>query len=220
MTNFAQARQNMVDGQIHPNGIIIPELLTAYETVPRELFVPANLQNIAYSDEDLDVGHGRFVLEPISHARMVQALEPKPNDVVLDVGGTMGYSAAILSKLVSTVIAQEDNKDFLESAAKTWDALDLYNISGVQNVLYNGCPDHAPYDAIFLNGAVHELPEHLIEQLRPEGRLVCVIRKDPSYIGQATLVQSQGGKKYSSMTLFDVGCPYLHGFEPKPVFEF
>lgn len=220
MNDFTQARRNMVDGQIHPNGIVMTELLEAFDDTPRERFVPTSLQGVAYSDEDLDIGGGRFLLEPISHARMIQALEPKMSDVVLDIGGTMGYSAAIISKLVSTVIAQESDEDYLLSAGLIWEELGIYNVSGVVNDLNQGCPDHAPYDAIFINGAVDHLPENLVEQLRPDGRLICVVRKAGSSVGQATIVQSLGGKKFSSSVLFDVGCPYLQGFEPQSVFEF
>lgn len=210
----------MVERQIHTAGVNDPHILDAYRNIPREAFVPEGLKHIAYMDEDLLLGDGRFLLEPITHARMVQALAPASEHVILDVGGVTGYSAAILSGLVTTVIALEQQKTCLDRAAKIWEGLEICNVAGVKGCLSAGYPENAPYDLVFMNGAVSEMPEKLVEQLTPGGRLITILRKPEFKIGQVTLVKNMGKNEYSTHCLFEAGCPYLPGFEPQPQFVF
>jgi len=85
MPDFAQARTNMVDCQIHTDGVILPEVLSVFGTLPRELFLPKELKSIAYNDEDILIDNHRVMMEPSTHARMVQACAPKPTDIALDI---------------------------------------------------------------------------------------------------------------------------------------
>lgn len=222
MSRFSVARQNMVDGQIRPNGVINPRILEAFQTIPRERFVPEAVQPIAYFDEDLKIDHaGRFLLEAVTHARILEALSPTTNDLVLDVGGTGGYAAAILSKLAATVIALECDESYLKKAQDTWDELALTNIVGVHGALAQGYQKHAPYDLVIINGSVAFVPETLIGQLKPGGRLACVIRRPGDLNGQVTIFESHDtGQGYSSLVLFEAGCPYVPGFLPTPAFSF
>ncbi|MEZ5813406.1 MAG: protein-L-isoaspartate O-methyltransferase [Alphaproteobacteria bacterium] len=220
MINLQQARKNMVDCQIRPNGVVMPELLEAFETVPRELFVPTNYRNMACNDEDIPLGEGRYLLEPAVHAKMLQALEPQPDDVVLLIGGGIGYGAAILSSLVSTVVVVESQTKLIEWANKAWDETGLCNIASFEGPLEEGVPKNAPYDSIVINGAVSAVPEQILAQLVPGGRLVCIVREAGQGIGQARLFRKSKDGKCSSFTLFDAGTPYLKGFEPKPDFRF
>ncbi len=220
MADFQQARKNMVDCQIHPNGVITPDLLEAFEQTPRELFVPDEYQKMACNDEDIPLGHGRYLLEPSVHARMIQALELKSEDVVLDIGGGTGYSAAIISPLVSTVVAIESENDLSKRAEKIWESTGLCNIAFFEGALEEGNAGHAPYDSIIINGAVAQVPEKILEQLVSGGRLVCVVKEAGHVMGQAHLFQKLEDGQYSSYALFDAGTPYLKGFEPKPSFQF
>lgn len=220
MTDFNAARKNMVDCQIETAGVAHPEILKAFSSVPREKFVPKIARNVAYMDEDLVFGQDRFLPEPITHARMLEAVKPKKEDVVLDISNTNGYSAAILSPLVTTIICAEAEKSVISPAAKLWEELEVINAVGVHSPLIEGCPEHAPYDLIFMAGSVSEIPQNITAQLSEGGRLVAVVRKAGEAIGRATLVESLGEKGFSSYTLFDAGCPYLPGFEPKPAFNF
>ena len=117
MTDFIQARKNMVDCQIHPSGIVDGWILESFQNIPRELFVPEKLQGIAYTDENIDIGQGRFLMEPIVHAKLLQAVAPDKSDVVLDIGVGTGYSSAILCPNVSTVVALENNKKRRQSSS-------------------------------------------------------------------------------------------------------
>src|SRR5690606_998429 len=142
----------------------------------------------------------------------IQAAAPKPTDVVLDIGGATGYSAAIFSGLVTTVIALEDTQTFLDIAEPIWREMELCNIAGMKGTLTEGAPEHAPYDLIFINGAVSSLPQNLMRQLSDGGRMVVVVRRAGEKVGKATLIQRITKDSFSSRILFDAAIPYLPGF--------
>jgi protein-L-isoaspartate(D-aspartate) O-methyltransferase len=219
MTDFKAARTNMVDCQIHPAGVISPAILNAFLTLPREKFVPANVQSVAYTDETVPVGQGRFLLEPSTHARMIQAAALTPETRVLDIGGTTGYSAAILASMAKEVVALEEKGEFLKKAEGLWSGLDIDNVLGTTGPLTQGAPSHIPFDLIFMNGSVAEIPENLMQQLTAGGQLITIIRKKGEVMGQVTLV-GKTGNSFSSYPLFESGSPYLPGFEPKTAFQF
>ena len=214
------ARHQMIYNQIRPWDVSDDRVLATLAALPRERFVPEEIQGIAYNDEDLPIGGGRFLLEPITHAKMVQAVKPGPEDVVLDIGGATGYSAAILSSLVTTVIALDNDETYLKQAQNLWNDLSVCNVVPITGDLTQGNPENAPFSLIFMNGSVPELPEQLAGQLTPDGRLITIIRKPGDILGQVTLVQNLGGGQFSSYNMFSAGSPYLPGFEPKPSFTF
>jgi protein-L-isoaspartate(D-aspartate) O-methyltransferase len=220
MTDFSSARKNMVDGQIHTAGVINEDILNAFRNVPRETFVPEALQKIAYSDEEIALGGGRYLPAPIAHSRMLQAAMPESNDKVLDIGGGTGYPAAILSRFVGRVVALEEEPQFLEYAAQVWSHAGLTNVSPVIGPLGAGHAGQGPYNIIFIHGAVPELPMHLAEQLAPGGRMVAIVQKPGLNMGQATLVVNSVANKFSSRVLFDAWSHYLPPFEPRPAFVF
>ena len=216
-----QARKNMVDGQIHPSGIIDPRILYNFESMPREKFVPAGFAGTAYKDEDLVLPDGRFLLDPTVHARMIQALDLKGSDVVLDVGCAGGYSSAVIATMVTTVIAIEQTQAHLNRAEVAWNEVGANNIAGFKSNLKTGYAEEAPYDAIILNGAVAETPAHLVGQLVDGGVMVFVLRPVDQIVGQAMLLQHIGkGGEFSVRPLFDAATPYLKGFEPVETFAF
>ena len=102
MIDFAAARRHMVDGQLRPNRVTGTGLLDAMGELPRELFVPPKARSIAYVDEDLALGGGRFLMEPLTFARLVQATAPQRHDTALDVGAATGYSSAVLARLCAS----------------------------------------------------------------------------------------------------------------------
>jgi protein-L-isoaspartate(D-aspartate) O-methyltransferase len=218
MIDFATARSNMVESQLRTNRVTDPSLLDAFETIPRELFVPEPLRGIAYVDEDVALGGGRFVMEPRVLARLLQAAQPGPADMALDLGCGSGYATAILSRLVATVVALEDNAALAAAANRTLAELEIDNAVVVEGRLSEGHPKQAPYNVILLGGAVAEVPVAIADQLAEGGRLVTVVSAGPG-LGRATLMRRDGGV-ISSRVLYDAALPVLPGFEAEPGFVF
>ncbi len=220
MTDFSKARINMVDGQISTAGVVNDEILESFKNTPRELFVPEKLRNVAYSDDSLDIGQGRYLLSPMIYAKMLQAVEPKEGDVVLDIASASGYSCAILSPLVTTVIALECNKRQMDKASKLWTQLGTCNIALINGKINEGVPDQAPYSLIIINGAVTKVPKEIINQMGPNSRLITVIKKDNISIGHATLFLKNINGNVSHRKVFDANIPILEEFKSEPKFKF
>lgn len=221
MDKSAEARKNMVKCQLHTNGVRDETLLDVFGAVPRERFLPADKQALAYIDEDVRLGDdGAFLLEPLIHARMVQALAPGRNDNVLNIGDYTGYSSAVLSPLVSTVVTLESKPGTLDPARTVWEDMEYCNVAIVRGQMRDGAPDHAPYNLIFINGAVPEIPESLQKQLAPEGRMVAVLKEPGKGIGQIVLVKRAGqGDHFARSVLYDAATFYVPEFEPEEAFS-
>lgn len=217
MNDSAAARRHMIESQIMPSGVTDRGLLAALEAVPREIFVPKSLRGVAYVDEDLEVAPGRYLMEPRVFARLLLAAGIGEDDVVLDVGCGRGYHTAVLARLAGTVVALESDEELAAQASETLTELGVDNAAVVSGPLAEGYPSQAPYDVIFLSGAVEEVPEALGEQLDPSGRLLAVIGTGGA--GQATLMLRHG-ETLARRSLFDAAIPLLPGFEVEPGFVF
>lgn len=220
MFDFAQARTNMVDCQIHTSGVVNPLVLQIFETLPREIFLPEGKRSLAYMDEDVVIDGRLFMMEPMVHARLLNEADIQKTDVVLDIGFGSGYSTAVLSSLATTVLAVEDDQSFLDQALKIWNSIDACNIVSINAPLTQGGPENAPYDLIFINGSVSEIPVQIVSQLKEGGHLYCILREKGQKIGKACSVRHLGEDRYSKTILFDAGTPYAKGFEPKAYFDF
>src|SRR5262249_28008568 len=154
---------------IRPNKVLDEALIAAFADLPRERFVPAAGRAAAYVDEDLHLGNGRFLMEPMVLARLLQAAAIRATDKVLDVGCTTGYAAAVMSRLAKAVVAVDSDKALIGQARETLAALSIDNVMLVDGVLSEGCPKHAPYQAILLDGAVELVPPAILDQLAEGG---------------------------------------------------
>lgn len=218
MTDFAAARDMMVDCQIRTNKVTDEAVITAMRKVPRERFVPSELRGVAYLDEDLPLGDGRYLLEPMVFARMLQAVAITPRDVVLDIGPATGYSAAVIAGLASTVIAIETDGAALASINGVLADLNIDNVAMFEQALTSGYPDQAPYDVIMFEGSVDRVPEEIEEQLAEGGRL-CAVIDDGTGPGHVILTQRLDGR-LCRRRLFDANIAPLPGFARAPSFEF
>lgn len=218
MADYAAARVHMVDSQLRTNKVRDGRVLDAFESLPREVFVPESRRGIAYVDEDLLLDKGRYLMEPMVLARLLQVAEIGSGDVALDVGCATGYSSALLAKLAATVVALESDATLVEQANRALSEQGVDNVVVVEGPLSEGYPAQAPYDVILISGAVAEVPRAIREQLAEGGRLVTVVRGD-SGPGRAMLYQRSGGI-VSGRPLFDASTPILPGFEPKRGFVF
>jgi protein-L-isoaspartate(D-aspartate) O-methyltransferase len=221
MVDFVQQRRAMVDGQIRANDVTDQRIVAAMLEVPRERFVPAALRELAYIDDDLrltSVGRSdRFLMEPMVLAKLLQALDLRAEDRVLDIGAATGYSAALLARLVRSVVALEEDKELSGTATALLGELGAGNVKIVTGPLVNGWAEQAPYDAILLDGAAEIIPEVLLHQLREGGRLGSVMRSGAA--GRAT-IHSRVGAALAARPVFDASVPLLPGFAAPRAFAF
>jgi protein-L-isoaspartate(D-aspartate) O-methyltransferase len=213
--DFALARANMIESQVRPNGITDERIIAAMAAIPRELFVPPARRSLAYIDEHIEIdaaqpaANPRYLLEPMTFARLVQLLALEADDKVLDVGCGTGYSSAVLSMLAKTVIALESDPELSAEAAANLAKLGLANAQVVTGALREGRLPDGPYDAICINGSIPEPPLALLAQLKDHGRLAAVLTDHE--VGRVALFTRN--RAFSVRYAFDASAPGLPGFE-------
>ncbi len=223
MDDFTTARTKMVDNQLRTQSVTDYDVLAAMSAVPREAFLPPTLRPLAYIDSDLIVsaaaagGPPRYMMEPAPLARLVQMAEVGTADVVLVVGCGTGYSAAVLARLADSVVALEEDADLAARASETLTELEVDNVAVVTGALEAGYPSEAPYDVIFVDGAVEVVPAALTDQLKDGGRLVAVVGYGRS--AAATLFR-RSGDDIGSRVAFDAEVQPLPGFRRPKAFVF
>jgi protein-L-isoaspartate(D-aspartate) O-methyltransferase len=221
MPSFEQARKMMVDGQVRPNDVTDLRILEAFGSVPREVFTGAAARELAYLDLDLRVSERaaepRYLLKPMTLAKLIEAADIGPTDRVLDVGCTTGYSSAILTQLASKVVALESDASLARMAQANLAAVGAANARVVSGEFKEGAREDAPFDVILLNGSVDSTPDLLAAQLAPDGRLLCVVRHGA--IGKAMLFRHSAGGM-SGIPIFDAAAPLLPGFSKEVAFAF
>ena len=216
---FVTLRKAMVDSQIRPNKVIDDHVIEAFSIVPRELFVNRQMQEMAYIDEDIHLSGGRFIIEAMVMARMVQALKLAPSDNVMCIGAGNGYGAAILSYLAASVIAVETRIQMVEKAQQIVAGLDIGNVAVVKSRLQDGYPSEAPYQGIIIEGGVEYVPQALFDQLSDGGHLVCVLRPRGLNVGEA-MIWHKRSDYVTAKALFTAQVPVLDEFKLKPKFAF
>ena len=219
MNDYSSARHNMVESQIRTNKVTDDGLLSAFEATPREAFVPKALTGIAYVDEDLHIGDSRHLMEPMVLARLLQAAEPEASDLALVVGGATGYAAAILAGLVATVVSLDSDEALTKRANDTFMTLGIDNAAAVAGVMEDGYAAQAPYGLIVIDGGVEVVPDALIDQLSPGGRLVAVTYAEEGEPGRAMIVEKTAAGA-AGRVLFDASVPLLPGFRRTAGFVF
>jgi protein-L-isoaspartate(D-aspartate) O-methyltransferase len=224
MIDYAAARLNMVEGQLRTNKVTDAAVLDAFLAVPRERFVQLSLRGIAYVDDDIPLGGGRTLIEPMVLARLLQLASIGPADNVLEIGCATGYATALLARMAATVTALESNSPMATRARALLKELDCTGANVVEGKLTDGWRASAPYDVIVLNGAVGAIPPAVADQLAEGGRLVGVVLAETgpaagAGMGEAVLMTRAEGV-LSSRPVFDAAVQVLPGFEPVPSFVF
>ena len=217
MVDFAQRRAAMVQNQLRPNRVDDPRVLAAMGAIPRERFCPPHLRGVAYGDDDIDLGDGHYLIEPLVQARLVQAAAAQPSDVALVVGCHTGCTAAVLGRLVSTVLLLVPNEAAVEAIEPVLAEIGCENVLVQVGRAADGLPAQAPFDIILLAGSVREIPETLLDQLGDGGRLVAVVGTDRG--GKLTVCRRIGGV-IGRTTPFDAAIPPIGELLPKPQFVF
>lgn len=199
----------MVDTQVRPNDVTKYNVIAAMLEIPREEFVPDSRRDVAYVGENIEIARGRVVLEPRTIAKMIDALDLQPTELVLNLAAGYGYTAAVLGRLAQAVVAVEEDAEMAAEATRRLAGIGADNVAVVQGPLAAGHKAEAPYDAILIEGAIEELPESLAEQLAEGGRIITLFL-------DATVGVVRSGVKLDGVITwryaFNAGAPVLPGF--------
>ncbi|WP_182419155.1 protein-L-isoaspartate O-methyltransferase [Bartonella sp. HY038] len=221
--DYAELRRKMVDNQVRTVDVTRLSVLAALLAVPREAFVLDDFKKFSYVDEDVEVKAAengqpaRFIMEAAPFAKLLQLADVSKKDIILDIGCTTGYSAAVLSELGSSVIALESDEALAQAAKNNLDNNGYDNVVVINGVLQDGYKNEAPFDVIVIEGSVDFVPENLFSQLREGGRLVVVVGHGNA--GVAQLFIKEDGV-ISVRRGFNLAVKPLAGFLNKPKFVF
>jgi protein-L-isoaspartate(D-aspartate) O-methyltransferase len=204
MDPYARKRQRLV-AKMESQGIKDPRVLRAVTTVPRHRFVPEAVVQRAYDDCALPIGYGQTISQPSLQALYLQTLKIGPDDKVLEVGAGSGYQTALLAELSSNVYAVERIPELTQRARDVLDALGYGNVALVTKDGTTGWAKYAPYDAILVGAAAPGVPDALVEQLKPGGRLLIPV--GDRHHQELTLVrrEADGGTEEETVT----GCVFV-----------
>ncbi|WP_306006678.1 protein-L-isoaspartate O-methyltransferase family protein [Aquicoccus porphyridii] len=216
MTDFAMRRTMMVDTQIRPSDVTKYPIIKALLSVPREMFVPTDKREVAYMGEHIDLGGNRVILDPRTLAKMLDALDIQNDELVLDIGVGLGYSAAVIARMAEAVVAVEEEESLAETGQTNLVEAGADNVVMHVGPLTEGAAQHGPYDVIILEGAVAHLPEALTDQLKDGGRMA-VLFGGESEQGQVRIGYKIDGRMNWRFA-FDAGAPVLPGFEKHTAF--
>ena len=215
MTDFATRRTMMVDTQVRPSDVTKFPIIEAMLTIPREAFVPAGLREAAYVGENLEIAPGRVVLDPRTLAKILDAVDISPSDLVLDVGCGLGYSSAVVARLAEAVIAVEQDAALVSEAERALAAHGVDNVVVITGPLAAGAAKHGPYEAFLLQGAIETVPETLLAQLKDGGRIAAIFMSGA--LGTVRVgLKADGVVTWRS--LFNASAPVLPGFAAQPAF--
>jgi len=212
--DLEQARFNMVEQQIRPWDVLDQSVLDLLFKVRREEFVPAAYRSLAFVDMEIPLGHGESMWSPKLEARVVQSLQIRKTDKVLEIGTGSGYLTALLASMAGQVHSVEIQADFLKDAEARLKAHGFDNVTLEAGDASRGWERHAPYDVIVVTGSLPVLPETLTAQLAPGGRLFAVTGDDPVMHAQLVTCVSRG--VYRSENLFETSLkPLVNALQPE-----
>lgn len=215
MADFAQRRITMVDTQVRPSDVTSFQVLDAMLSVQRELFVPSEHRDAAYAGTHVGLGRGRVVLAPRTMAKLLQAADVQPDELVLDVGAGLGYSSALAACMAEAVIALEEDSDLAHEAERALSEASADNVAVINGALVDGAPKHGPYDVVLMEGAVQNIPDALIDQLKVGGRIVAIFLEGALGTARVGYKDRQG---VSWRFAFNAAAPVLPGFEKQREF--
>ena len=215
MSDYASRRMTMVDTQVRPSDVTKFPIIDAMLHIPREVYIPLESREAAYVGSNIDLGAGRVVLDPRALAKLLDALDIGPDELVLDLGSALGYSAAVLARIAGTVVAVEENKDLADEAQRILSQEGVDNAVVVEGKLAEGAAKHGLYDVIVVEGGIEVLPEAVAAQLKDGGRIGAIFMEGA--LGTVRIGLKVDGR-IDWRDAFHATAPVLPGFEKKKSF--
>ena len=216
MIDFQSRRVMMVDTQVRPSDVTKFPIIDAMLSVPREVYVPRDKREAAYMGENIALRPGRVVLEPRTLAKLLDALDIQPDEMVLDLGCGLGYSTAVVARLADAVVAVEEDEGMAAEAEQTLSHEAVDNAAVIVGPLSEGAAKHAPYDVITIQGGVEEVPAVLLAQLKDGGRIGALFMEGA--LGVARVGYKSDGR-ISWRFAFNASAPVLPGFAKQRAFS-
>ena len=216
--NFDQARQNMVENQVRPWEVLDGRVLEVLGRVRREDFVAPAHRQLAFADMCLPIGHGEVMMKPVMEGRVLQALDLKPEDRVLEIGTGSGFLTACLASLAAHVTSVDIHADFTADAGQRLKTAGIANVQLFTGEAVNGWQPQETFDALVVTGAVYRIPDRFLGWLKPGGRLLAIRGESP--VQQVMLLTHEGNGRYREESLFETDMPYLAHAEPPQRFVF
>ncbi len=210
------ARENMIEQQIRPWEVLDTRVLNVFRQIARDAFVPTAYRGVAYTDVEIPLAHGEYMMKPVLEGRLLQSLELTGSERVLEIGTGSGFLTACLAQLAGDVVSVERHEDLAAAARRR---LDDYGVTGVDVQVADALGSFAPdgkFDAIAVTGAVDTLPARFADWLKVGGRVFVVHGRSP--IMEAVLVRRVDGSHLHTDSLFETDLPYLHGAAPSQRF--
>lgn len=216
--NTEQARFNMIEQQIRPWDVLDPSVLSLLAVVKREDFVPPAYRSMAFFDTEVPLPNGQCMLAPKVEARLLQALEVRKHERVLEIGAGSGHMAALLAHKARQVVTMEIDPVLAKLASENLKRAAVTNVSVVEGDGSKRLPTAGPFDAILLSGSVASIPQRLLNELAPGGRLAAIVGQEP--VMTAVIVTRVGENEFKSVNLFDTVAQRLSGFDEPSRFHF
>lgn len=216
--NIEQARFNMVEQQIRPWEVLDQAVLDLLFAVKREEFVPPAYRSLAFADVEIPLGYGAVMLAPKIEAKMLQELQLKATDKVLEIGAGSGYMAALLAARTDHVCTVEIVPELARMARENLARNRVGGVSVEDGDGARGWAAHAPYDVILLSGSTPVLPQAFLQQLKTGGRLMAVVGDPP--VMEAQLVTHAGEGVYRTINVFETNIPPLQHALSRERFQF
>ena len=218
--NIEQARFNMIEQQIRPWDVLDSHVLSLLAMLKREDFVPVAYKALAFADTEVPLGSepGQVMLEPKVEARLLQEAQVQRHERVLEIGTGSGFMAALLAHRALSVISLERDGALARQAVTNLRRAGVLNASVREKDDAAGLLDDGPFDVILLSGSVAEVPQTLLDQLKPGGRLLAIVGQKP--VMRAVRMTRLSATALQAQDLFDTVAPRLSGFDEPTRFSF
>jgi protein-L-isoaspartate(D-aspartate) O-methyltransferase len=214
---YEKAREKMVKTQLVTTGVQKKSLIDRMATLERESFTPQEFKIIAYSAREIPVLPTRYMIDPMNIGLLLDKIDFDTVKKIMILGDSTGYVAALLSEAIDNIVTVDNTQGFSENVTALMTQFDIKNVTVFNNDIALGCPDNAPFDLIFINGAVQQIPDNLFAQLSPQGKVLTALKK--AFISEAVF-QYKLNDIIQTERLFECSISLLPEFSKKSKFVF